>query len=227
MSGPLAGIRVIDLSRGVTGPYATKLLADFGADVLKVEPPGGDPARRHGPFPGDVSDPEQSGLFLNLNTNKRSFVLDLTGPDASNTVIRLASEADVIVEDFAPGEAAANGWGWETLRAVNPALVMVSISPFGQSGPYRDYRGSELTLQAMGGPMHATGNREREPLKLAGHFASHFYNLALPLADEMILTHLPIEVEGDAYFPEWDKAEWEVAEERREADLVFASYRRR
>jgi crotonobetainyl-CoA:carnitine CoA-transferase CaiB-like acyl-CoA transferase len=223
MPGPLEGIRVIDLTRGVTGPYATKLLADFGADVLKIEPPAGDPTRRHGPFPGDVSDPEQSGLFLNLNTSKRSFVLDVAAPGASETLLRLASEADVFVEDFAPGEAAESGWGWETLREVNPGLVMASITPFGQTGPYRDYRASELTLQAMGGPMHATGHREREPLKLAGHFASHHAGLTAALAIMLARYRVERGGEGDHI----DLAVYECqagSRDRRVINLTIAAY---
>ncbi len=182
MGGPLAGLQVLDLSRNVAGPYATKLLADYGARVIKVEPRGGDPSRRFGPFPGNAPDIEGSGLFLHLNTNKLSIVLDPHTDDGATAVRRLARQVDVIVEDGMPGEAAAAGWGWEVLHALNPRLVLCSITAFGQSGPYRDYRGSELTLQAIGGPLHATGAADREPLKLAGHYAGYHAGATAALA---------------------------------------------
>jgi len=173
---PLAGVRVIELATGVAGCYAGKLLADFGADVIKVEPPGGDVVRHWGPFPGDdpvVALPEQGALHLHLNTNKRSIVADLDRPDDRVLVARLAAGADIVLESFAPGRLDAWGLGWEALRAANPALVLTSITPFGQDGPYASWRGSEIVAYAMGGPMHATGVAEREPLKLAGQLISY------------------------------------------------------
>ncbi len=171
--GPLEGLRVLELTRGVAGPFAGKLLADYGADVLKVEPPEGDPARRFGPFPRDVADPEASGLFLHLNTHKRSVTADLATPAGRQAVHEWAAGADVVLEDYYPGEAARLGLDWSTLSSGHPGLVLCSITPFGQTGPYRDYRASEITLQAMGGPMHLNGHESREPLKLAGNIAQY------------------------------------------------------
>ena len=171
--GPLEGIRVLDLTRYVAGPYATKLLAEYGADVLKVEPPGGDPSRRFGPFPRDIPDLEASGLFLHLNTGKRSIEVDITTEDGARRARELASDADIVVEDLGPGEADRLGLGWDVLASGHPTLVMCSITPFGQSGPYHDYRASEITLQAMGGPMHLNGHASREPIKLGGHIAQY------------------------------------------------------
>ena len=182
MGAPLEGIRVLDLSRGVAGPYATKLLADYGADVLKLEPPGGDPLRRFGPFPDDREDLDASGLFLHLNTHKRSARLDPATPEGAAAVRRLARECDIVVEDHEPGRAASWGWGWDELSRDRAELVMVSITSFGQDGPYRDYRGSEITLQAMGGPMISTGHASKEPLKLAGHVAHYAAGAAAALA---------------------------------------------
>ena len=173
MAGPLEGIVVLDLTRTVAGPYATKLLADYGARVIKAEPRGGDPSRRFGPFPENKPDIEASGVYMHLNTNKQSIVLDPHTDDGAATVRRLAQLVDVVVEDLQPGEAEASGWGWEMLHSINPRLILCSITPFGQTGPYRDYRGSELTMQAIGGPLHATGAADREPIKLAGHYASY------------------------------------------------------
>ena len=173
MAGPLEGITVLDLTSVVAGPYATKLLADYGARVIKAEPRGGDASRRFGPFPNSEPNPEASGLFMHLNTNKQSIVLDPHTDDGAATVRRLAQVVDVVVEDLQPGEAESAGWGWEVLHAINPRLILCSITAFGQSGPYRDYRGTEITMQAIGGPLHATGAADREPIKVAGHYASY------------------------------------------------------
>ena len=174
MTGALSGLRVLEIARNVSGPYASRLLAEQGADIIKVEPPGGDPSRAYGPFPEDDGNPEKSGLFLHLNRNKRSIVLDPSSADGAGIIRALASEVDILIEDYAPGEAARWGWGYETLANRNPRLVMTSITSFGQTGPYKDYRGSEITLQAIGGPLHANGFHEREPLKLGGQYA-HFH----------------------------------------------------
>ncbi|MQF48496.1 CoA transferase [SAR202 cluster bacterium AC-647-N09_OGT_505m] len=167
---PLHDLRVIDLSHGIAGPYCTKLLADFGADVIKVERPGsGDYARRLGPFPGDVSHPEKSGFFLFLNTNKRGITLDLKTAEGANALKDLVKEADILVESFKPGVMSRLGLDYDTLSALNPDLVMTSVSNFGQTGPYRDYHASELAFFALGGKMNSSGLSGREPLKLGGH----------------------------------------------------------
>ncbi len=197
MIGSLEGVRVIDLTRGVAGPYASKLLSDQGADVIKLEPPGGDPSRTFGPFPNDEPHPERSGLFLHLNRNKRSVVVDPAGKEGAEIVRTLAAEAHIVLEDYAPGSANAWGWGWQTLHAANPAMVMTSITPFGQTGPYRDYRGSELTLQAIGGPLYTNGHQDREPLKLAGHFAHYHAGVVAALASLMALRRAEASGSGD------------------------------
>lgn len=167
--GALAGLNVLDFTHYIAGPYCTKLLADYGANVVKVEPPEGDGARRMGPFPGDAPHPEKSGLFLHLNTNKRGVVVNLKAPAAAGIVDRLAQWADIIVENYRPGVADRLGIGYARLRQINPALIYTSISNFGQTGPYRDYRGSEIVFYATGGEMHSTGLADREPLKLGGN----------------------------------------------------------
>ena len=111
MSGSLTGVRVIDLTRGVAGPYASQLLADQGADVMKLEPPGGDPSRHFGPFPHDTPHPERSGLFLHLNRNKRSVVVDPASDDGAALIRTLTAEAHIVLEDYAPGSAARVGVG--------------------------------------------------------------------------------------------------------------------
>ena len=170
VNGALSHIKVLDFTTHVAGPYCTKLLADYGADVIKVERPGiGDSARRMGPFPGDIPHSEKSGLFLHLNTNKRSITLDLKSNAGKRIAMDLAADADLIVENFRPGVIARLGLGLEALQAANPKLVMTSISNFGQSGPYRDYKSSDLLVYSMGGEMNSTGLEDREPVKLGAN----------------------------------------------------------
>lgn len=172
-AGALSGLRVLEVGTHVSAPFAAKLLADYGADVVKVEPPEGDPSRRHGPFPGHKPHPERSALFLALNTNKRSVTLDLGTSEGRAVLRELAASADAIVENTQPG--ALEGWGldWATLSDANPRLVMTSISTFGQTGPYASYRGPNLVAFAVGGQMHMTGNPDREPLKNGGYMADY------------------------------------------------------
>jgi crotonobetainyl-CoA:carnitine CoA-transferase CaiB-like acyl-CoA transferase len=165
---PLTGVVVVDFSEGVAGPHCTKLLADFGARVVKVEPLVGDAARRMGPFPGDVPDSGRSGLFLHLNTNKESVALDLDRPEGAALARRLIHHADVVVESARPGRLASLGLAPETLIAEQPSLVVTSITPFGQTGPYRNWEMTEIVAFAMGG-MSASGVAEREPVKLIGN----------------------------------------------------------
>ena len=163
----LAGVRVVDLTQYIAGPGCTKLLADYGADVIKVErPDGGDPARRLPPFFRDEPHAEGSGLFLHLNTNKKSLTLNLKSEAGRRILLDLVREADILVESFSPRVMPSLGLDYAALEAVNPRLVMTSISNFGQTGPYRDYKMSEITLYALGGTMYITGLPEREPVKL-------------------------------------------------------------
>jgi crotonobetainyl-CoA:carnitine CoA-transferase CaiB-like acyl-CoA transferase len=168
MTGPLAGVTVLDLTQYIVGPYATKLLADYGADVIKVEPPQGDAARRLGPFLKDEPHPERSGTFLYLNANKRSVVLDLQQDAGRQGFLQLLDSADIIVESFRPGVLDALGIAWELIHARRPDLPLVSISNFGQSGPYRDYKASDLVLYGYAGEMYTIGSVDREPVKQYG-----------------------------------------------------------
>jgi crotonobetainyl-CoA:carnitine CoA-transferase CaiB-like acyl-CoA transferase len=152
MPAALAGVRVVEAGGGVSAAYATKLLADLGADVVKLEPPGrGDPTRARGPFPGGTPHPERSGLFLYLNANKRGVAVDLTRPAGRDVLARLAARADLLVHDVHPNDMAAHGLDWERLAAANPALVMTSIAPFGGAGPHAGWRGSDLVMWNAGG----------------------------------------------------------------------------
>ena len=168
----LDGIKVLDLTHYIAGPYCTKLLADFGADVVKVERPGsGDPARRMAPFFHDEPHPEKSLPFLYLNTNKRSVTLDLKSDAGKQVLKRLVEDTDLLVENFSPSVMPALGLGYESLREVNSRLVTVSISNFGQTGPYRDYKAADIVEYALGGLMYIIGSNERGPLKHALHQA--------------------------------------------------------
>jgi crotonobetainyl-CoA:carnitine CoA-transferase CaiB-like acyl-CoA transferase len=170
----LADLTVLDLTHYIAGPYCTKLLADFGADVIKVErPDGGDAARRYGPFPHDAPHPEKSALFLHLNTNKRGITLNLKTAAGRDLFSALLPHVDVLVENYSPRVMPSLGLAYATLETLNPRLVMTSISNFGQTGPYRDYKAQDILIYAMGGPMHQTGVPERPPLKMAGNLMQY------------------------------------------------------
>ena len=163
----LQGVRVLDLTQHVAGPYCTKLLADFGADIIKVERPQGDPARSLPPFASDEPHQERSLLFAYLNTNKKSITLDLKTATGKSLLHRLLADTDIVVENFAPRVMPSLGLDYDSLSAINPSLVMVSISNFGQTGPYRDYKAADIVHYALGGLMYIFGSANREPLKHA------------------------------------------------------------
>ena len=172
--GPLHGIRVVECGHMVGAAYAAKLMADLGAEVIKIEPPGGDDARRRGPYPGNVPHSEKSGLFLYMNTNKLGVTLDLQADKGQKLLRRLAQDADLLVHNYPPPQMAGLGLDYEALRGVNPRLVMTSISPFGQNGPRRDYHAHDLTMWSAGGIVYLSGASGREdlpPLKAFGQQA--------------------------------------------------------
>ena len=169
----LDGVRVVDLSQGIAGPYATRLMADLGAEVIKVEPPGGDYTRRLGPFPGDVPDGEKSGLFIHLNGNKKSVVLDIASDDGKATLRKLLATADALVESETPGRMADLGLSYDDFKAEFPKLVYCSVTPFGQTGPYATYKGNSLAVLALSGLMYCTGDPDKEPLATGGEAADY------------------------------------------------------
>ena len=172
---PLAldDVRVLDISQGIAGPLCAKLLGDFGADVIKVEPPGGECGRGMPPFFQDDPHPEKSLFFLLTNLNKRGITLDLETPQGADIFKKLARHADVVVETFPPGYLASLGLDHASLERDNPGLVMTSITPFGQSGPYSHYKGGEIVAYAMSGIMSVSGTTDREPLKHGGFQAQY------------------------------------------------------
>ncbi len=166
--GPLDGAVVLDLTEGVAGAYCTKLFADFGAEVIKVEPPDGDSLRRVGPWYGGVEGLERSGTFFYFNTNKRSLALDLEHEGAAVVFDRLLERASIVIEALPPGRLDSLGLGWERIQSRRDDLPLVSIAPFGQESPYRDFKVSDLVLYGFAGEMYSIGVQDREPVKMYG-----------------------------------------------------------
>jgi crotonobetainyl-CoA:carnitine CoA-transferase CaiB-like acyl-CoA transferase len=168
-SSVLAGVKVLDLSRVLAGPWCTQILGDFGADVIKIESFQGDDTRRWGPpyLKGpDEDEPGESAYYLSCNRNKRSVMVNIAEPEGAALVRRLAAEADILVENFKVGGLARYGLDYESLSAINPRLVYCSITGFGQDGPYTERPGYDFVAQAMGGLMSITGEAGGAPMKV-------------------------------------------------------------
>ena len=167
MPEALNGLKVIEYGNMVSAPYCAKLLAGLGAEVVKVEAQGiGDKSRYNGPFPDDIPDPEKSGLFLSLNTNKLGITLNLDKVKGISILKKLLEDADVFIENNAPETITKCGIAYDELIKINPKLIMVSITPFGQSGPYKDYKAYDINCCASGGVSVGIGKPDREPLTL-------------------------------------------------------------
>ncbi len=164
----LDDVKVLDLSQGLAGPICAKILADFGADVIKVEPLGGDTGRAMAPYFGNDPHPEKSLVFLLANLNKRGVTLNLDDPDGRDLLRQLARTTDIIVESFKPGYLASIGLDYAALSKENSRLIMISITPFGQTGPYSQYENEEIVTYALSGIMSVSGLAAREPLKHGG-----------------------------------------------------------
>jgi crotonobetainyl-CoA:carnitine CoA-transferase CaiB-like acyl-CoA transferase len=177
--GALAGIKVVELGEMVSAPYCAKLFADFGADVVKVEPVGrGDRARAWGPYPDDRPDPEKSGLFFFLNTNKKSVTCNVADARGRKLLDRLLSGADVLIENHLPPHMRALGLDYASLRERHPDLVVISITPFGQTGPYSEWLGYDLNAFHLSGASSRYCGRMGEPPLEQGTFAADFYGAA-------------------------------------------------
>jgi crotonobetainyl-CoA:carnitine CoA-transferase CaiB-like acyl-CoA transferase len=162
----LNGFRVLDMGSGISAPWCAKILADYGAEVIKVETPGsGDLARRMGPFAGDDPNPEKSLTFLYLNTNKKSVTLDPSSVSGRKLLDRLLADADVLVDNYPPSVSKELGLDYASLSAVNPGLVVTSIAPFGQTGPYHDYQATDIVTYALSGLMYHSGDSDQPPLR--------------------------------------------------------------
>ncbi len=189
-TGPLAGLRVLEWA-DEKGQFCGKLMADLGADVVKIEPPGGQHTRTVGPFLGDIPHRERSLSFWHYNTSKRGITLNLETPEGKDLFRRLASTADILLETYPPGYLPALGLGYEELSRRNPTLVMCSLTPFGQTGPWRDYQTSDLLQLAAGGQMGCCGYDPEDvpdapPIAPGGgnawHIGSHYAYIALMAA---------------------------------------------
>ena len=190
----LSGIKVLDLSRVLAGPWSTQILADFGADVVKVEAPGrGDDTRAWGsPIPAlDPSQPVagESAYYLSTNRNKRSLAIDLADLKGADLIRKLAAEADIVVENFKVGGLKRYGLDYQTLSAINPRLIYCSITGFGQDGPYADRPGYDFVAQAMGGMMSITGEADGPPIKTGVAVADLSTGLYATISILMALRH--------------------------------------
>jgi crotonobetainyl-CoA:carnitine CoA-transferase CaiB-like acyl-CoA transferase len=177
MKRALDDLRVVEYAEMVSGPMCGKMLSDMGADVIKIEPPGhGDPSRHLPPFAGDSPHPEKSGMFLYLNTGKRSLTLDPTQPSGATIFKQLLSRADILIENHPPGFLARHGLDYDSLHSLHRGLIVVSITPFGQHGPYCDWKGSDLIEWAMSlagynTPTLVDDQESENPLRAPGHAA--------------------------------------------------------
>lgn len=168
----LSPYRVLELG-GEAGLLCGKVLADLGADVIKIEPPSGDPVRSQGPFYHDEADPEKSLFWFAYNANKKGITLDIETADGQEIFKKLAKTADVIVEAFPPGYLDKLRLGYTALAKLNPGVILVSITPFGQSGPYRNYKAPDIVAWALGGAMYPYGEPDRAPLRTSYHSQSY------------------------------------------------------
>jgi crotonobetainyl-CoA:carnitine CoA-transferase CaiB-like acyl-CoA transferase len=198
--GNLDGYRILDLT-SEPGFLAGKLLGDLGADVIKIEPPGGDPARRRAPFVGGRADPERSILWLALNTSKRGITLDLDTARGREIFLAVCKQADAVIESAGPADPqslATRHLGYATLKATNPQLVMCSISPFGQTGPYSTFRGADMTAVAMGGNMYPTGNPDCAPVHCS--LPTAYYHGGIEAAVGVVFALWGRETQGEGQF---------------------------
>lgn len=221
---PLSDVKILDLTWYIAGPYCTKLFADYGADVIKVEKPGeGDPARRMGPFAGDDPHPEKSGLFLHLNTNKRSFTLNLKNNSGKKILQQLVKEADILVENFSPRVMPSLGLSYETLSEINPKIIMTSITNFGQTGPYRNFKASEPIIFGMGGSMCTTGLENCEPMKKGGNLMQYSGGTAAAVAT--MIAYYGAEMNGSGDYIDISLMEVQMGSiERRMSELLAYQY---
>jgi crotonobetainyl-CoA:carnitine CoA-transferase CaiB-like acyl-CoA transferase len=183
MPDSLEHLRVVELGGGLRASYAAKCLADLGADVVKVERPGGDIVRRWPPFIDDQPGPTRSGLFAYCNTNKRSIVVDYEQAEGQAFVLALTAEADVLIEGLAPGRLGELGLGVDVLQDENPQLIVTSVTPYGQTGPKRDWKGTDLTAHAATGiamttPLHVPDPASMPPLRPGGRQADFVAGLS-------------------------------------------------
>jgi crotonobetainyl-CoA:carnitine CoA-transferase CaiB-like acyl-CoA transferase len=222
----LDDLKIVEYAGMVSGPMCGKLFADMGAEVIKLETPQtGDEARSHPPFPGDVPHPEKSGLFLYLNTSKQSVTLDPAKPEGAEVFRRLISDADILIENHPPGFMKKIGLGYDALRALNPRLVMTSVTPFGQFGPYAGWKGTDLIEWAMSltgynTPTLINDSAGENPLRAPGRQADMMGATTAAAATMMALMHREATGAG-----QWvDVACWQSVVNTAKLEMVVYSY---
>ena len=195
------GLNVLDLAQGISGPFCAKLFADLGARVVKVEPGTGDPSRRTGPFPNGSPGDEASGLFLALNSNKLGITLNVESPIGRELLLRLAEQADLLIESYPQSYLGGMGLNFPVLQARNPGLVMTSITPLGQTGPWKGFSANNLLLSDLSGhsrehPGPVDDPTEQPPLQLAAHQAEFLAGLAGASASVLALNRRRLNGKG-------------------------------
>jgi len=190
----LSPYRALDLT-DEKGFLCGKILGDLGADVIKIEPPGGDPTRNSGPFYHDIPDPEKSLYWFAYNTSKRGITLNIETADGREIFKRLVKTADFVIESFQPGYMDELGLSYSVLRQMNPRIVMTSITPFGQTGPYKDYKAPDLVAMAMGGLMYMCGDTDRPPVRIS--IAQSYSHAAVQAATGTLIAHYQSEMTGE------------------------------
>ncbi|WP_337660151.1 CaiB/BaiF CoA transferase family protein [Anderseniella sp. Alg231-50] len=198
--GILAGVRVLDFSRMLSGPYCTMMLADHGAEVIKIESPDGDTSRSNGPYRDDDPDHLWAGYFVSLNRSKKSIVLDLKSAEGRDAALKLAEDADVLLENFRPGVMERLGLGYDDVAEINPKLVYASISGFGNprngESPYAKWPSYDVVAQAMGGLMSITGPDAATPMKAGPGVGDIFTGMMMAFAIVAALRHAEHNGEG-------------------------------
>lgn len=192
---PLRGVRVLDLA-AAAGQYCGKLLAQLGAEVIKVEPPVGDPGRQLGPFLGGIAHPERSLFWTYYNGNKHGITLNLDMAEGRELFKSLVAVSDVLVETGRPGAMAGKGLGYRDLKGINPRIIFTSLTPFGQNGPWRDFKSSDLVASALGGLLYVCGWPDRPPVRIAGDQAYYLASFNAALAILIALYHREFSGQG-------------------------------
>ena len=190
----LGSFRVLDLTSD-KGFLCGKILGDLGADVIKIEPPGGDPARSIGPFYHNIPQPEKSLYWFAFNNNKRGITLDIETRDGQEIFKGLVKTADFVIESFAPGYMDSLGLGYSALSEINPRIIVTSITPFGQTGPYKDYKASDIVVIAMMGWMYLCGDPDRPPVRIS--FPQAYLNASAEAAASSMIAHYYRETTGE------------------------------
>jgi len=211
VKGLLGSYRVLDLT-DEKGFLCGKILADLGADVIKIEKPGGDESRKLGPFYRDIPDPEKSLYWFAYNLNKRGITLDIESRDGQQIFKRLVKTADFVIESFTPDYLDGIGLGYTALSKINPRLIMTSITPFGLDGPYKNYKATDIVVMAMGGLLYITGNPDEPPLRIS--LSQAFLLASAHGAAASMVAHFYRETSGEGQHVDVSAQEcvlWEIA----------------